>query len=175
MSERRRRIVRALVIGLAGAAVLVLGASLLLRIGGERALERERTAFVDRWGPVDAAAFQRPAVAEERNAAAWIKAGAAAIVWSNADRTLIQRLSVHPAQEWSEEQRTAVLEVVEGNRAAIELLGRAVGLSGQRLGYRVEPSGAAELWVEDLQELLREIGVPSASVDATTPIRLPAP
>ncbi len=60
-------------------------------------------------------------------------------------------------------------------RDTVPGLGEPDALSGQLLGYEVGPSGAAELWVRDIQDLLRVIEVPSGSVDATVPIRLPAP
>lgn len=65
--------------------------------------------------------------------------------------------------------------VYPSSRSGIFELAQPDPFTGELLGYRVAADGSAVLWIERVQELLRQLGVPSGGVDATVPIRLPPP
>jgi hypothetical protein len=120
----RRRVVTGVRIAGVGA---VCGLALLLAVrlqarGADMKLEDEFTRKV---GPLDPAAYASPSVPDGENAALWLRAAAAALTLSEADRGLIGDLSWLRPDEWTAEQETAIERVFSRNAPALAMAERA--------------------------------------------------
>ena len=93
------------------------------------------------------------AVPPEQNAAQWLVAGAAAVVWSDDDLRAIGEASNGPYSEWSPELVGSVREALERQRGALETLHRAATL--ERSSYDIDYSHGLRAEMPDLLSLLK--------------------
>jgi hypothetical protein len=97
--------------------------------------------------------LERPAVAPEQNAAQWLKAGAAAVVWSKADSEAIGSASLSPSTEWSPELEAAVRVAVDRQAGALATLHRAASVEQSSYGIDYTRGLGAEM--PDLLSLIK--------------------
>jgi hypothetical protein len=137
---------------LSAAAVVLIGLAALatIRLSGAVGLGEEDNAFD--FTDLRATDFEMPAIPDDENAAAWLKAGAAAIVWSEAEKETIGTASRAPSETWSKDLLTDVRETLDRHRGALETLHRAAALERSSYGIRYSQGVHAE--VPDLLSLL---------------------
>lgn len=148
----RRTVVRAAILAVAVLLVLLLAANLVfLRVGNAR-LREVRAELTARAGVTDLASFERRRIPDDVNAARWLEAGAAALVWSPETKRTIGDATTSPVSAWSPEQAVAVRAALEECRPAFDLLQRAVELPESSFGIRYRDGASAEL--PDLLQLI---------------------
>ncbi len=124
---RLKAFLRAAAIVLAVIAALALGSSAAIRLAGGHAYREARADFERKWGSLDLESFSRPGVPDELNAVEWLRAGAAALEMSPDERSTMLSLR-SPASAWNHHAMATVRRVLERNRDALAILGRARGL-----------------------------------------------
>lgn len=153
----RGTLLRTVVLALAVLVILLLAANLvLLRVGHAR-LREAQAELTARAGVTGLASFERRRIPDDVNAARWLEAGGAALVWSPETRRTIGDATTSPVSAWSPEQMVAVRAALEECRPAFDLLQRAVGLPESSFGIRYREGASAEL-----PDLLQLISVGSA-------------
>ena len=110
---------------LAAAAVLLIGlmAVTVVRVAGfvSAGEPQQRYDFADS----SAADFEKPPLPDEENAAAWLQAGAAAIVWTEREKGVIGEATLAPYDGWPEGHWSQVRATLNRHRGALETLHRA--------------------------------------------------
>jgi len=89
----------------------------------------------------------------EENAAEWLMAGAAAVVWSDADSDAIGAASLLPYPNWGPELVRSVRDALEHQRGALATLHRAAPLASSSYGID-NPQGTAAR-MPDMVSLIR--------------------
>jgi len=125
-----RLIVR--VVGIA--LVIVLAGSLALRLHGRKRLAVAEGEFRRAASQFDADACRSVNVPDAENASIWLRAGADALVLSQADKVLMADLASLPVARWTPEQKAALNRLADGNAPGIELLARGAGLKRSSYG-----------------------------------------
>jgi hypothetical protein len=133
---RIRTVFRGLGMMLGVLVLLALAGSLALRVYGDRRLARARSALEQQGVSLSLASYELPEVPKEENAAVWFQAGAAAVVLSREDRTLMFASARLPSQEWDDERTQRVRALLAVNHGALETLHRGAPLS--RSSFEVE-------------------------------------
>lgn len=160
----RSSIVRRMGLILAGALILVLLASLVVHLVGRSQYAAAVDRFEDELGDVipsletgalltEIATYAPDPVAEPENAAKYLVAGGGAVLWAEGDLETIQSLLVIPTAEWSQKHREQVRRLVERNRTGLDLMARAVPLSGA--DFEMSYDDLVHLEVPNLLRLLR--------------------
>ncbi len=137
---------------LSAAAVVLIGLAALtaIRLSGAGVFGEPGDAFD--LTDLEATDFEMPAIPDDENAAAWLMAGAAAIVWSEEEKETIGAASRGPFEDWSKDQRAAVRETLDRHRGALETLHRAADL--ERSSYGIHYSQGLNLEIPDLLNLI---------------------
>lgn len=137
-----RRLLRLLGILLASLVVVALLVTLLFRLYSERWLAAAEERFREEAGPLELAAYAPADVPDPENVAAWMQAGAAAILVADEDRRLLAELDDRPAAEWSEQERERIETLLTELEPALTLLHRATGLTESSFGlaYHAGPT-----------------------------------
>jgi hypothetical protein len=152
MTWRLRSVVRTLALGLAVLVVLGLLASLALRLYGRQRLATARAAFEGQGFSLALDSYELPAVPKGENAAAWLEAGAAAIVWSTEDPGFA--LSPPGMSVGGDATRARKLrDLLEANHGAMETLHRADSLP--RASFEIPYREGATARLPDLMGLRR--------------------
>ena len=99
------------------------------------------------------AELERETVPAEENAAEWLMAGAAAVVWSEDDLTAIGEASNLPAADWSPTLELSVREALERQRGALETLHRAASM--ERSSYGIDYRSGLSAQMPDLMALIK--------------------
>jgi len=134
---RTRRALRITLWTVAALLALAAAAAIGLRVSGRVALDRA-LAETERRLPLEDTAILSggPQLEEDQNAAAWLRAGAASLVWSKDESLLVGELSFLPAAEWTPEQTAAISALLVKDRPAIETMSRALDLPDSDWGVR---------------------------------------
>lgn len=122
--------------------VLVLAATLTVRL--VRATDEVDSKLAE---------LERVTVPAEENAADWLAAGAAAVVWSEGDLAAIGEASNSPAADWSKELEHSVRQALDRQRGALETLHRAGSMEASSYGIDYTEGLRAEM--PDLLSLLK--------------------
>jgi hypothetical protein len=137
---------------LAAAAVLLIGlmAVTVVRVAGfvSAGEPQQPYDFTDS----SAADFEKPPLPDEENAAAWLQAGAAAIVWSEREKGVVGEATLAPYDGWPKGHRSQVRATLNRHRGALETLHRAAPIERSNYGIRYSEGLAAEM--PDLLALL---------------------
>ena len=135
---RTRRVLRITLWTAAALLALAAAAAISLRVAGRVALPRA-LAETERRLPFEDMAILSggPRLEDDENAAAWLRAGAAALVWSKDESLLVGELSFLPAAEWTPEQTAAMAALLGTCRPAIETMSRALDLPESDWGVRL--------------------------------------
>jgi hypothetical protein len=94
---------------------------------------------------LDAADLEKPPLSDEENAAAWLQAGAAAIVWTEAEKATIGEATLAPYDRWPTGLWSQVRAVLQRHNGALETLHRAALLERSNYGIRYSQGVAAEM------------------------------
>lgn len=130
MSPPARKLRRALAAGLGLVVVLALAVSLTMRLYGASRLRAAKARFED-YGPLQLARYAPDAPAERYdNAALWLRAGSEGLLWTDAERELLDRRLGELGAPWSEVDRSAMAALLQSHAAAIDLLAKAAPLEG---------------------------------------------
>lgn len=151
----KRRPLRLIAAALASAALLLLAGALLFRVHSQRRLDAAETRFLDQAGPLEPAAYAPAAVREPANIAAWMKAGAAALLMEGEDRHLLAELDDRPVSQWSAPERRRIEAVLGELRPALELLHRGAELSDSSFGLHYAAGPTMPIPSEGGVQLLR--------------------
>lgn len=133
MSRRAWRIAG---IAAAGLVVAVLLAAIVLRLVFESRLEAAEARFRSEAGPLELAVYAPPDVTDPMNIAAWLQAGAAAILVADEDRGLLAELDDRPSAEWSQEERQRAEALLAELEPALTLLHGAAELTESSFGLQ---------------------------------------
>ena len=113
---------------------LTAGGLLLAALGVVTAVRASQTSGPGSSAPnldhIDLAAFNRPAIEDQLNAASWLEAGAGAVVWSDDDKETAKEAISAPYGEWSPNLKNRVSATLERQQGALTTLHQAVGLEG---------------------------------------------
>lgn len=139
-----------------GGAALVLVA--LVWLAADRLLGRDGGARATPTGRGSAAvealvAFERADIPDDQNAAAWLIAGAGAVVWSDDGRDAVGFASGRPFAQWDSALEARVRAALDRHRGALETLHRAAPIEASSYGIRYRDGVEAEL--PELLPLLR--------------------
>jgi hypothetical protein len=145
--------VRAFALGIAVLVVLGLALSLGLRLYGGQRLARAQAGFVAQGLSLDLQSYELPPVPREQNAAAWLEAGAAAIVWSVDDEKAIFASTGEPVEAWDDERMRRLQAIVVMNQGALATLHRAERLPASSFDIPYREGDRARL--PDLMALRR--------------------
>ncbi len=151
MSLTDRSWFRRTVMFAAAAVVLALVVLTVSRVAGPRATGTAEAAASAR-APV-MARFEEPAIPDQDNAARWLEAGAAAIVWSEADSDAVGAASTTPFTGWGPELEGEVRAALHRHAGALATLHQAVGAPAAGFGLRY--SEGMDLEPPELLPLLR--------------------
>ncbi len=121
--NRWRVVIGVRIVGVA--AVCGLALLLAVRLQASSADVKLENEFCQKVGPLDPAAYASPAVPDAENAAIWLRAAAAALTLSKADKDLVGDLSWLVADRWSVDQQTAIERVFSRNAPAFALVEKA--------------------------------------------------
>ena len=116
------------------ALVIVLAGSLALRLHGRKRLAVAEGEFRRAASQFEADACRSLNVPDAENASIWLRAGANALVLSQADKALLADLASLPVARWTPEQKAALGRLADGNAPGIELLARGAGLKRSSYG-----------------------------------------
>jgi hypothetical protein len=135
---RSRRALRITLWAVAALLALAAAAAIGLRVSGRVALP-QALAETERRLPLEDTAVVSggPRLEDDENAAAWLRAGAASLVWSKDEHRLVGDLSFLPAAEWTPDQNAAIAALLERYRSAITTMAHALELPGSDWGVRV--------------------------------------
>lgn len=133
---------RRLVLAAAAIFILGLGWSLAVRMSPAEETVEDRLA-----------SFDRTVVPPEENAAQWLLAGAAAVVWSEDDLKTIGEASNAPYEDWDPTLQEAVRDALYRQRGALETLHNAAVLELSSYGVRYRDGADTEL--PDLLSLVK--------------------
>ena len=125
---RLRSMARTLALGLAVLVMLGLAASLALRLYGRQRLAAARAAFEGQGFSLALDSYELPAVPRQENAAAWLEAGVAAIVWSADDPGFALGPPGASVGDWDATRLRKLRELLAANHGALEALHRADSL-----------------------------------------------
>ena len=111
---------------------LTAGGLLLAALGVVTAVRASQTSGPGSSAPtldhIDLAAFNRPAIEDQLNAASWLEAGAGAVVWSDDDKETVKEAISAPYGEWSPDLKNRVSATLERQQGALTTLHQAAGL-----------------------------------------------
>ena len=99
------------------------------------------------------AAFEKEPIPPEKNAARWLMAGAAAVVWSEDDTDVIGKASLAPYSEWSFELDQAVRQVLDRHRGALTTLHTAADF--EESNYEIRYSEGLYAEIPDVLSLIK--------------------
>jgi len=150
--QPRRSSLRATVLALAVLLVVLLGASLLLKLVGQSRLRRTTAELQSRTGVTTLNAFEKPKLSDDQNAARWLQAGGAALNWSQETKRVIGDASNSDPRGWSAEQVAAVRAVLADSRAALDLLRR--GSTLEQASFAIPYGKGAEADLPNLLQLI---------------------
>lgn len=129
------------------AALLLLALPLIglgMHFYGQSTWTKTMKAFEADYGSLDYTKFDRPAPPEDKNAAEWLMGGAAAIVTSADEKALVNEMSRHRPAGWSAQQISDLRAVLTANQSAMDVMGKAVGLTESHFGIRYSEGWAME-------------------------------
>lgn len=151
MSQERSSLHR---LGLAAAVIVLLVplAGLGLHAYGAARLAAAMPEYEAEIGSLDYAKLERPAPPKEENAAEWLMAGAGAIVWSEAEKDLVDRAML-PRSDWTAEVDENVRKLLATNRGALETMAKAVRCEASH--YPIRYSDGADAEIPNLLSLLK--------------------
>lgn len=151
--SRRRRVLRLFLLIGGTVVVLLLAMRFGLRVYSTARLERAQERFTSEAGPLELAAYAPPPVEErEENAAAWLRAGAAALILSDEETAFLADRVRSLASGWSAEDAERMEAVLRRHAPARELLQRAADLEAS--SYEIEYARAAEIEIPNFIPLL---------------------
>jgi hypothetical protein len=135
-------VLRAAALALATLVVIGLAASLILRLYGRQRLAAAQAEFQRQGHSLDLASYELPGVPKEENAAAWLEAGAAAIVWSAEDEKLVFGSSIVRIEEWDATRIDRLRAIVGDAQGALQTLhrGDALPRASFEIPYREGPT-----------------------------------
>ena len=142
--------------------LLALSTSLALHLHGRSRFAAAAAAFRTEVGTDlgvapetaldDFARLETPPLAPAENAAAWLAAGSASLVWSEQEKQWLRHTLRFDLSDWSAEQRAKAGALVARNRGGLDVLHRATAL--ERSSYGLPYSRIFEIEVPDLLILL---------------------
>jgi len=94
---------------------------------------------------LDAADLEKPPLPDEENAAAWLQAGAAAIVWTEAEKGTIGEATLSPYDRWPAGLFSQARAALHRHRGALETLHRAAPIERSNYGIRYGQGVDAEM------------------------------
>lgn len=153
MSTKERSWTRRLGLTAAVIVLLVPLAGLGIHTYGAARLAEAMPKYEAEIGSLDYVKFERPAPPKEENAAEWLMAGAAAIVWSEADKNLLEQALLTPPDDWNDETVETVRKLLEANRGALETMAKAVPCAASH--YPIRYSEGADAQIPNLLSLLK--------------------
>jgi hypothetical protein len=89
--------------------------------------------------------LEKPPLMDEENAAAWLQAGAAAIVWTDVEKATIGEATLAPHDDWPKGQSSQVRAILDRHRGALETLHRAAPIERSNYGIRYREALDAEM------------------------------
>ncbi|HVN76184.1 MAG TPA: hypothetical protein VMT19_07710 [Thermoanaerobaculaceae bacterium] len=107
------------------AAVAALALLLAVRLQARASDAKLESEFVQKVGPLDPQAYTSPSVPDSENAAIWLRAAAAALNLTRADKDFIGDLGRVPADQWTAEQDAGVDRLAARSAPALVLAERA--------------------------------------------------
>jgi hypothetical protein len=96
--------------------------------------------------------FEKPEIPNDENAAAWLQAGAGAIVRSDEEKKAVGPATFLPYAAWSDELRKVVREALDLHRGGLETMHVAAGLD--RSSYEIRYSDGIRAKIPELLVLL---------------------
>lgn len=138
-------------------AVISAAAVLLVGLGGISALRLANAVAAPGAPGYDLtdlvpADFEKPAIPDADNAAAWLQAGSGAVKRSDEERQAVAEANLVPYEMWSPKLRAAVRESLDRHRGGLETLHMAAGL--ERSSYGIDYSKGVQARLPDLLDLL---------------------
>jgi hypothetical protein len=135
-------VLRAAGLALATLVVIGLAASLVLRLYGRQRLAAAQAEFQRQGHSLDLASYELPEVPKEENAAAWLEAGAAAIVWGADDEKFAFGSAIVPIEEWDATRIDRLRAIVGVAQGALQTLHRSDALprASFEIPYREGPT-----------------------------------
>jgi len=103
---------------------------------------------------LDLASFEKGEIPDHQNAATWLQAGAAAIIWSPEDGDVIADVSKSgPYETWPEDLRRRIRDMLERHRGALETIHNAAEL--QESNYKIRYRDGLDAEIPDLLSLMQ--------------------
>ncbi len=130
---------------IAAAVVLLIGLMAVTGVRVARVVGAGEPQQVYDLTDLDALDLEKPPLADEENAAAWLQAGAAAIIWTEAEKATIGEATLAPYDRWPTGLWTQVRAVLHRHRGALETLHRAAPIERSNYGIRYSEGVAAEM------------------------------
>jgi len=136
---------------ISAAAVLLIGLATVSALRFAGANGRSQPTGHD-LTDLQASDFEMPEIPDDLNAAAWLQAGAAAIVRTNEEKEAVAPATFLPYEEWTDELRGEVRDALDRHRGALETMHMAANL--ERSSYRIRYSDGVRARIPDLLTLL---------------------
>jgi hypothetical protein len=137
---------------LAAAAVLLFGLMAVTIVRVARVVGAVEAQQLHDLTDVSAKELEKPPLSDEDNAAAWLQAGAAAIVWVEAEKNAVGEATLKPHDAWPTGLSSQVRATLDRHRGALETLHRAAAIERSNYGIAYGQGLAAE--IPDLLALL---------------------
>jgi len=100
----------------------------------------------------EAVDFEKTGIPNDENAAAWLQAGAGAIVRSDEEKKVLAQAGYVPYEEWSKELRREVRDALDRHSGALETMHMAANL--ERSSYDIRYSEGFHLELPDFLQLI---------------------
>ena len=116
--------------------VVALALLLVLRVYGNRRFAAAERTFAATVGPREGDPYASPRVADEDNAAIYLRAGSEAVILSKSDQSRTGELTTTPIAAWTGKDRALLQRVLKHNAPPLELLHRAPDFPTSSFGLR---------------------------------------
>ena len=133
---------------LAAAAVLLFGLMAVTVVRVARVVGAVEVQQLHDLTDLSAKELEKPPLSDEDNAAAWLQAGAAAIVWVEAEKTAVGEATLKPHDAWPTGLSSQVRAALDRHRGALETLHRAAAIERSNYGIAYGQGLAAEIPVD---------------------------
>ena len=130
---------------LAAAVVLLIGLLVLTVVRVTRLVGAGEPRQVYDLTDLDAADLEKTPLPDAENAAAWLRAGAAAIIWTEAEKATIGEATLAPYARWPKGLWSQARATLHRHSGALETLHRAAPLERSSYGIRYGQGIAAEM------------------------------
>jgi hypothetical protein len=131
------------VIGLVLVCLLAIAGGWIVRLVGESRLQAARERFEASTGSLSLAAYVRPDLEDDKNAAVWLRAGAEVAEIHENGFEVMAEIRDQEIGSWSAETHAAAVALIESNQEVFEKLERCVGLEDSTFDFPYEEGFSA--------------------------------